>query len=493
MPADPAWMVVAVAAVAIVLVAGARWFLAEGRRQRGRGARAVLALGVLLGLAALGAQAAGAVPVAHTLYVAALAALVIGLVGLAGVLLFDLLLARFRVEVPSILRDLVQALAAAVLVAGVLRLAGLDPFSLVTTSAVITAVVGFALQNTIADVFGGLALQLDRTLGHGEWVGVSGHVGQILEIGWRSTRIVTKEGDTVFVPNSRLVSGEVVNFSRPTGAHRLMVSVGLAYRHPPAHVRQVLLDALRDVPDVLSHPPAECLVAAFGDSAITYELWFWTGNFARDREIAAAVRARLWYAVRRAGLEIPYPHQVEISEPPEDMFEGDAERRLALVRAVELFAPLSDPEREAVARGLRRQEFGMGEHILRQAEPADSLYVVESGRVSVQLAVDGTSREIAVVGPGQVLGEMSLMTGAPRQATCIALTDVVCYVLDREAFACAVGASPGLAERLCEILARRQEELDVEREGLSAAARARRLQERKARLLPRIQRFLWGT
>ncbi len=124
---------------------------------------------------------------------------------------------------------------------------------------------------------------------------------------------------------------------------------------------------------------------------------------------------------------------------------------------------------------------------------ADSLDVVESGRVSVQLAVDGTSREIAVVGPGQVLGEMSLMTGAPRQATCIALTDVVCYVLDREAFASAVGASPGLAERLCEILARRQEELDVEREGLSAAARARRLQERKARLLPRIQRFLWGT
>src|SRR5213593_475205 len=190
--------------------------------------------------------------------VVALLALAIGLVATTGLVIFDLVLARLGVNVPSILRDFLQVAVAMAVAVGFLRLAGLDVFSLVTTSAVLTAIVGLALQSTIANVFGGLGLQLDRTLGHGEWIEVGSRVGRILEIGWRSTRIVTKDGDTVFVPNSELVSGQVLNFSRPTGAHRMTVRIGFHYRHSPNEVRGVLLAAVRHAPGVLDQPPPDC-------------------------------------------------------------------------------------------------------------------------------------------------------------------------------------------------------------------------------------------
>ena len=91
-----------------------------------------------------------------------------------------------------------------------LRLAGIDVLPLLTTSAVLTAVIGLALQSTIANLFGGLSLQLDRTLGQGDWIETGSHSGRIVEIGWRSTRLVTQDGDTLFLPNSQLVTGEVL-------------------------------------------------------------------------------------------------------------------------------------------------------------------------------------------------------------------------------------------------------------------------------------------
>src|SRR5437763_15527911 len=172
-----------------------RRLLPRGRRHRGggavlcRGVPGVLsATAILLGGMA-GASLGTLVPVLRVL------TLGIGLVAIAGLVVFDLVLARVGVDVPSILRGLLLVSVAVALVMGFLRLAGLDLFSLVTTSAVLTAVIGLALQSTIANVFGGLGLQLDRTLGRGEWIEVGNRVGRIIEIGRPATRTVTNAGE----------------------------------------------------------------------------------------------------------------------------------------------------------------------------------------------------------------------------------------------------------------------------------------------------------
>ena len=184
-------------------------------------------------------------------------------------------------------------------------------FSLVTTSAVLTAVIGLALQSTIANVFAGLALHTDRTLGIGDWVQAGAMIGRINEIKWRSTSLWTEDGDYLTVPNSRLLDAEVQNLSRPDDVHRMWVKVGFHYRHPPNEVKRILREALRRAPGVRVEPAPDCILLDFADSAILYALRYWISDFAHHAVIESEVRTRIWYAARRGGLEIPFPIRTE--------------------------------------------------------------------------------------------------------------------------------------------------------------------------------------
>jgi small-conductance mechanosensitive channel len=242
-----------------------------------------------------------------TLHVAAVLLLAFGLTGLVGLLLFDFAFQRARLTVPTILRDIAQAFAFFIILLVVLRRSGVNLLSLLTTSAVLTAVIGLALQNTIANMFAGLSLQLDRTINVGDWIQMTHWIGRITHIKWRSTFVVTRDGNNLILPNSELMRQEVLNFSKPTGVHRSTVKVGFAYRHPPREVMRVLVNALRGLPEVLAEPAPDCLPSEFGEYAIFYVLRYWTDHVENDLIVEGEVRVRIWYAARRAGLEIPYP------------------------------------------------------------------------------------------------------------------------------------------------------------------------------------------
>ena len=243
---------------------------------------------------------------------------------------------------------------------------------------------------------------------------------------------------------------------------------------------------------MLEAPAPDCILVDFGDSVNVYAVRYWIGDFAHDTTIDSEVRSRIWYAARRAGLEMPYPIQTVLLPPAptaDEQEAADTAIRAALLGRVDVFAPLDDVDRTAIARSLRYLEFAAGELILRQGEMGDSLYLVRSGEVSVSLTIDGVSREVARIGPGEFFGEMAVMTGEVRTATCIAHSVVTCYRLDHETLRAVLDAKSEIAERLSAVLATRQATLDGEREGLSAEARARRASQVQSRLLARIQQF----
>jgi small-conductance mechanosensitive channel/CRP-like cAMP-binding protein len=472
-------------------------FLSGRRRSGGGAARLTLALAVGLALAAAGAATTEMDAPGRVLHLAAVLALICGLVGLVGLTLFDLVLPAIRVSVPSILRDVLQIAVAAVAVMVCLRLAGLDVLPLLATSAVLTAVIGLALQAPIANVFSGLALQLDRTLGEGDWIEVGSHSGRIVEIGWRSTRVVTEDGETLFLPNSQLLSGEVLNLSHPTGAHRVSVRVSVHERHPPGAVRQVLVDAIRDVPGVLDYPLPDALIADLGDAAVVYEVRYWVAEFERAPAIAGEVRARLWYAVRRAHFETPLP-AVRVAlgagagKSADELAEQQADCA-ALLREVEALAALDGAARERLAARTRRVDFTTGETIFHQGMVGDALYIVDRGEVGVRVQLDESTAEVARLGRGDVFGEMALMTGEPRAATCIARTEVTCYAVDRDVFRVLLEERPEVAESLSAMRAARQASLDAQRTGLSGAARGRAEAEQGSQILDRIRNLFGGT
>ncbi len=459
--AGPATVVLIASTLALLALPVLRRLAPRDRRQRGGPARLFLGLAVLLAVGAVALGTMGAASPGNVLQLAGLLALMLGLVGVAGVVVFDVVLCRLRIEVPSIVRDLLLVAIAVSIAMGFLRLAGLDVFSLVTTSAVLTAVVGLALQSTIANVFSGLGLQLDRTLRHGEWIEVGNHVGRILEIGWRSTRIQTKDGDTVFVPNSELVSKDVRNFTGATGAHRMTVRIGFHYRHPPHEVRRVLLAAIRDVPGVAKRPAPECGPSEFGESAVVYSLRYWITDFAHDTVVDEEVHARIWYAARRAGLEIPFPTRTVVTEDATESAraatrEQEEEQALRRVERAEPFSRLSDDIRRACTRGARRLEFVRGEHLLQPDEPEGSLYLIESGEVRVQLRSPDTSRHVTLRAH-DLLGR----TIVSQDAECTALSEVVLYRIDPCALRDSLAANADLGAALSAMAAARHAALDT--------------------------------
>ena len=152
-----------------------------------------------------------------------------------------------------------------------------------------------------------------------------------------------------------------------------------------------------------------------------------------------------------------------------------------------IFAPLSAEARVQLTERMRHAVYGRGETIIRAGDPGESLYVLRSGEVSVRLTRDGLEKEVALLHDGQFFGEMSLMTGAPRNATVVAVQDADCYVIDRAAMQQILHDNVGLAAEIGQLLSQREMKNKIELEGMSAEAAARHADHEK--LLARIKSF----
>jgi len=383
-----------------------------------------------------------------------------------SLLVFDVVLRRR--QLPRILQDLVQGIAYFITAAIVLTRSDVDVTRVFTASVLTTAVLGLALQDTLGNVMAGLALQAERDFEVGDWINLGDRnspiVGRIREVRWRATTIVTKNGDLMLIPNSAVTRAMITNFSRPTAAHRQWVTVRVHFRHPPARVREVIVDAVRALSFVRAEPSPDCILLEFTEDACTYACRYWIDDVQRDDMLDSDVRSAIWYALHRAGMEIPFPSRnINVTEMNEERVQRKQDeeyaRRVDALARVDVFRALDAEKIDRLARRLRHVVFGPGEVILRQGDPGDSLYVVRGGSVAVQIGVLGASKEIATLGDGQFFGEMSLMTGESRTATVVAKSDVQCYIVDKEAFQEIVQEKPDLAGTISDILSRRQVDL----------------------------------
>jgi small-conductance mechanosensitive channel/CRP-like cAMP-binding protein len=378
----------------------------------------------------------------------------------SGLVLFDVVL--MRREIPRILRDVLHGIGYLITAAFVLARSDVDVTKVFTASVLTTAVIGLALQETLGNIVAGLALQLERDFEVGDWIRIDEKItGRIREVRWRATTVVTKNGDLVMIPNGAIARAMITNFSRPTTAHRQWVHLKAHFRHPPGRVREVVLEAVRSQGFVRADPPADVVMMDFTDDAVSYACRYWMDDFQRDDSMDSAVRSAIWYAMHRAGMEIPFPSlNVNVTEMNEerDRRKGDEEyaRRVDALSRVDVFRALDAQKIDRLSRRLRMVMFGPGEVILRQGDPGDSLYVVRSGQVVVQIGFGGGPKTVATLTTGQFFGEMSLMTGESRSATVVARSDVECYIVDKEAFQEILETQPELAGTISDILSRRQ-------------------------------------
>jgi small-conductance mechanosensitive channel/CRP-like cAMP-binding protein len=357
---------------------------------------------------------------------------------------------------------------------------------LLTTSAVGAVVVGFALQDTLGNLFSGLAIQIEKPFRVGHWIAVGSREGQVEEITWRATKLRTKAGQFLIVPNGVISKEPILNYSEPTIPTRLEIDLGASYLTPPNEVKAAIREALDNSPLVLTTPPASVLIHDFGASAVIYRVWFWVGDYAVELEARDQVRTNIWYTFRRRSIEIPYPIQVEYSREELPLrSEGDVLSAATRLGAIDLFSTLSAEARLALARTAQEHIFAAGEAVVRQGDAGSSMFVVLSGRVRVLLEPSG--QEIAVIGAAGFFGEMSMLTGDPRTATVRAIDDVRVLEIPSERFREIAAATRGLVEHISTVVANRRVELD---EARAAATAATAVATAPRTLLSRIQKFL---
>jgi small-conductance mechanosensitive channel/CRP-like cAMP-binding protein len=367
--------------------------------------------------------------------------------------------------------------------------------SLIATTTVLTATVGLAFQSTLANMLAGLTIYLEKPLKQGDWISAGGHEGYVTDITLRSTHIRTIENNEVFIPNSKVLSEAVVNYSQPDQMSIRKLPVGVSYRIPPNTVRMAVLDILATVRGVHAYPAPVVRVTNYGDSAVNYEIRYAIHEYQRYLEIEAEIMNLIWYRFKRDGIEIPFPirtvyeHSVTTESKHAEQEQAVSEV-LALMGKVDILAPLSHEERRRLVEMAGVKAFAVGECPVRQGESGDSFYIIKQGRVEVVVEKEpGRGVVVATLGTGDFFGEMSLLTGAARTATIRVAEDAEFVVIDREKFRSVLVNNPSIAESLSQILAERQAGLAAQREKMDSAALEHRKQDASGRLLRNIREF----
>jgi small-conductance mechanosensitive channel/CRP-like cAMP-binding protein len=424
----------------------------------------------------------------------ALALIAIGFARVLILFVFQTLFARRGI--PRILDDFVIALVLVGYTIYRLHSIGVNLAGLITTSAVLTGALAFSAQETLGNLWGGIALQVEKTCRIGDWIRIDDHVGQVVQIRWRYMAIATNSNETIVIPNSAVMKNRLVLLARrgeERAKYRRAVPFEIDLEQAPSRVIARIDEAFEraEIPNMATDPKPFVVCEKFDENAIEYALMYHIIDLRRDLWTDSEVRAHLYAAIKRAGFTIPFPHRVvEMRDERSESAEKDRVARLKAINDSDLFASLTENERSSLAAELHPCFYAGDDVVFRAGEAADSLYLLAQGRVQIAREDGGRARQkLATLSAPSYFGEMGLLLGQARLATVVVDGEAQCYRLDKGGFDAILQARPELAEMLAKVLAARQAANDATMQALDAEARARQQSGRATELVRRIQSF----
>ena len=350
---------------------------------------------------------------------------------------------------------------------------GIPIGTLVATSGVVAIMLGLALQNTLSDVFSGIALTLGRPYIIGDWIVLSdGIEGRVVESNWRSTHILTGSNNVVVLPNSFLARLGLTNVSRPDGTHLLTVTVRIVPTRMPSAVMQVMQSVLLSCSSIVREPPPSVALKDLNAMALEVELYFRVASPAQRSQARSEVLDLVFRHCKSAGLLLAMPvESVAIMSdlPTKETARPPRVEPIGLIEAMPIFATLTRDEKLSLADATTTREFRKGEVIVKQGEILATLMMVRAGVIVMRRDGEETGR----LAPGDFFGETGLLAGMGEAFTLEALTRVTTYEIDQQAFAPLLENRPTMAEDLALSLSRRSARTGTNRpQGLRHERRA---------------------
>jgi potassium efflux system protein len=182
-----------------------------------------------------------------------------------------------------------------------------DKFTVVTGAVGVG--LGFGLQNIVNNFVSGLILLFERPIRVGDTIDIGGMAGTVRRIGARSSTVETFQAAEVIVPNSNLISNQVINWTLSSSWRRVEVPVGVAYGTDPEQVLKLLVEVAKSNSGVMLNPEPMAFFLGFGESALNFELRFWSARQETWFQLKSDVAIAIAKALREAGMEIPFPQR----------------------------------------------------------------------------------------------------------------------------------------------------------------------------------------
>lgn len=330
--------------------------------------------------------------------------------------------------------------------------------SLLATSGVIAMIIGLAIQINISNIFSGIAINVEHPFRVGDWVQIGKFdEGKVVDITWRTTRILTRMGCILSIPNSVASESPIHNYDYPDNTFWIKFTIHIHPSHHPDRVRKIIRDAVISTDVVLKTPEPFIIFTGLTEWAADYIVYFVVRDYTWRLLHEEAVWTRIWIHLNRAGIA-PAIQRQEIH-----MFKGVSERGeaakepLTLLREVDIFHPFSEEAKIYLSEHMHSHRFPQGEVIVRQGDVGESLFILVEGVVGVRIqSKEGEQIEVARLGAGNFFGEMALLTGEERTATVIALTDTYLFEITKEDIAGLMAEQPEVSELISKILTQRQ-------------------------------------
>ena len=378
------------------------------------------------------------------------ASVIIGLVAVLGII-NGLLFEGAGTRVPKLFLDLGRILVIVLGIAVVLSLVwDYDLNNLIAALGVSSIVIGLALQDTLGNLFNGITLINEQPFVVGDYIEVDGFAGQVVEVNWRAVRLLTRERDLIVLPHIKVAQSAILNHSQPEEHWAQKVMLGFSYGSPPNVVKRVIMDTLLATPGVLPTPEPEVKVDAFDDSSVGYEIEYYIASFGEREEVKDAFMTRVWYAARRADLEIPFPQLNLHREPQMEIRKATAAEAAADIRfALKRLDVLAEEDNLSNSDQVSIIDFGEGEILISPQQRTPGLFFLLSGEVRMStLEQDEESAEMALLHRGDFFVELILRG---RRENCIevqATTDVKTVHFSDRIIRSLVNRYPVLANRI---------------------------------------------
>ena len=330
--------------------------------------------------------------------------------------------------------------------------------SILVSTGLLATIIGFAMKDFIADVINGISLSIERPYNIGDWIEIENgkYLGKVIDIKWRTTRLLSRNDSMVVIPNNRCGNMIIHNFSKPREVYSSNYWISINSTLPPNLVQRQLLHGMQTVKNIVKDPAPRAYLADATSEPFKYNVRVWWKSyefsyFGRDHLFKSITESLAKVGISQTSLQWQVSKRGQL-----DQIELKNVTYYDQVQKVDIFQSFSEADINLLISNSQVRTFDPNENIVTENDDGDSLFLIISGNARVSIQKDKAEIKLGLLSSGDTFGEFSLLTGDKRSASVKAINHLECMEIPKEALKSIIEKDPNLIDELSTKMAQRQ-------------------------------------